>query len=329
MTVLVAIVSYNSGKTLPRCLEALKAQTFKDFSLLLIDNASDERPGTMLANLPFPTTYLEMETNLGFAGAMSVALDKAEGPFLAALNPDAFPDPTWLAELMAAVDRHPKVAAFGSLQLSTGKRTRIDGFGDHYTVWGEAWRGERLPPPDPGDGVFYSFGVCAAAALYRTRVVRAVGGFDDRFFCFYEDVDLSFRLRLAGHQCAVVQGAVVKHVGGASFEDKTELAQFLITRNQWRVLIKDMPLPFLCLAAPILVAIHSLAVVVSGKTARFKGLMAGIRETGSFWESRRRIQSDRRISNRQLSRWLTWAPGKFSRKDSPVVAPAAMGRGPR
>jgi hypothetical protein len=95
------------------------------------------------------------------------------------------------------------------------------------------------------------------------------------------------------------------------------------------VLIKDMPLPLLCLAAPTLMAIHCAAVVVSGKTARFKGLMAGIHEAGSFWKARRQIQSGRIVSIRELSRWLTWAPAKFYGKETPVVAPAARGLGPR
>src|SRR5688572_23523990 len=100
MRVTIAIVSYNSGATLARCLDALAAQTEKNFRVLLIDNASRERPTALAKAQPFPVDYREMPENLGFAGAMNVALAACGTSLLAALNPDAFPAPDWLATLL-------------------------------------------------------------------------------------------------------------------------------------------------------------------------------------------------------------------------------------
>ena len=127
--VCVVIISYNSSLTLPQCLDSLAGQTFTDFCLLLIDNASDERPRPDLSRFPFPASYVEMEENLGFAQAMNVALGSTVSPLLAALNPDAFPAAEWLAELVATADQYADVAAFGSLQISAADHKRIDGFG--------------------------------------------------------------------------------------------------------------------------------------------------------------------------------------------------------
>jgi GT2 family glycosyltransferase len=256
-----------------------------------------------------------MAENLGFAGGMNVAIEAAAAPFIAALNPDAFAAPEWLAELVAAAGLHPRAAAFGSLQLSAGDRDAIDGFGDHYLATGQAWRGQG-PPTDAA--VAYCFGICAAAALYRTDVLKSAGGFDGRFFCLYEDVDLSFRLRLFGYECAAVSTAVVRHVGGASFKTRSEMMQFLIGRNQWWVLLKNMPLPLLPLAIPGFFAVELLAALRGHRPGSLRGLGEGLRRSGEMLATRREIQAKTRISLAHLCRWLTWNPLAFLRKTSPV-----------
>lgn len=311
----IAIVSYNSGATLPRCLAALAAQTHTDFQVILIDNASHERPASLLTDLPFAITYREMPQNLGFAGAMNEALRLCETPLFAALNPDAFPAADWLATLLAASQRHPGVTAFGSLQTKADNPSRIDGFGDHYLVWGQAWRGETLPRISPGD-LAYTFGVCAAAALYRTDALRRIGGYDDRFFCFYEDVDVCFRLRLRGEQCAVVPTAVVAHVGGASFQELSDFAAYLIARNQWWVLVKNMPWPLLVVALPGFWLLQLIAAVKYTGSSRMKGLGAGLRGTWPMVRSRRQIQKTRSIGAFEMARWFSWNPLSFARKIS-------------
>lgn len=314
--VCIAIVSYNSEATLPRCLAALAAQTERNFRVVLIDNASRAPPRGLLAGLPFPVDYREMDENLGFAGAMNVALAACGAPLFAALNPDAFPAPDWLALLCAAADRHPGVAAFGSLQRSAADPALIDGFGDHYLVTGQAWRGRTLPPVS-GE-IAYSFGVCAAAALYRTDALRRIGGFDGRFFCFYEDVDVCFRLRLAGAECAVVPKAEAAHVGGASFEGLSDFAAFLIARNQWWVLVKNMPLALMVVALPGFALIQLAGFLRHPRSARMKGVWAGLRGTGPFLASRREIRAARRANVGAIARRLAWNPRAFFRGTSLV-----------
>ena len=313
--VCVAVISYNSEATLAQCLAALSRQTFTDFHLLLIDNASDTRPSSYLPPLPYAHTFIDMTENLGFAGGMNAAIAGTTSPLLAALNPDAFASPAWLAELVAAADHHPETAVFGSLQLSAGDQDRIDGFGDHYLATGQAWRGQSAPA---GTALAYCFGICAAAALYRTEALRAVGGFDSRFFCLYEDVDLSFRLRLFGYQCAVIPNAVVRHVGGSSFKTRSALMQFLIGRNQWWVLLKNMPLALLPFAVPGFFAVELLAALRGHRPGSLRGLWEGLRRSGEMLATRREIQAQRKISVAVLCRWLTWNPLAFLRKDSPV-----------
>tara|TARA_R110000868_G_scaffold37288_4_gene132074 strand:+ start:388 stop:1377 length:990 start_codon:yes stop_codon:yes gene_type:complete len=314
----VVVVSYNSSETLLRCFDCLSAQTYSDFQVVLVDNASQVSPGEFLSRLTMPVTYLEMTNNLGFAQAMNIGLEASDSPLLVALNPDAFPHPNWLEALVTASDEHNNIAAFGSLQISAADSECIDGYGDHYLISGQAWRGQSRPKPEARH-IDHCFGVCAAGALYRTAALREIGGFDQRFFCFYEDIDVSFRLRLAGYGCAVVPTAVIDHIGGASFVGKSDFAEYLIARNQWWVLIRNMPTLLLIVAVPGFALIQITAMIKSRRPARLKGLWESLRRTREFLPSRRHIQTKRKISALQVARYLSWNPCDFRRKTSPSI----------
>ncbi|MEQ8735668.1 MAG: glycosyltransferase family 2 protein [Rhodospirillaceae bacterium] len=309
--VCIAIVTYNSSGTLPQCLSSLKSQTYKDFCVVLIDNDSDVKPTAIVENAGFPITYMEMDENLGFAKAMNIALNNTNCEYLAALNPDAFAEPEWLAELVAMGDKNPSIAALGSLQLKAEDRNYIDGLGDNLLITGQAWRGQTQQPNLLNDKPAYCFGVCAAAALYRAQILRDVGEFDETFFCFYEDVDMSFRLRLAGFNCAINTKAVVEHVGGASFEGKSDFAAYLMARNQWWMLLKNMPALFFIISLPGFFLIQIIGILKNPKSARMKGIWEGLRNSKQAWMKRSAIQKNRRLSSLSLSRWLSWRPRDF------------------
>ncbi|MHB8285993.1 MAG: glycosyltransferase family 2 protein, partial [Caulobacteraceae bacterium] len=194
----VVIVAYDSGDFLQPCIDALAQQSFKDFEAVVLDNASRD---TSVDDLRLPDARFRVErlgANTGFAVANNRAAWASSAEFLILLNPDAVADPGWLAALIAAAATHPDATSLGSLQLRLDDPSIMDGVGDVWHVAGLAWRaGEGHPATQaPGDGEI--FGPCGAAALYRRAAFVAAGGFDERFFCYCEDVDLAFRLRAAG-----------------------------------------------------------------------------------------------------------------------------------
>jgi GT2 family glycosyltransferase len=215
----VLIVNYNAGHNLGKALQGLAAQTFGDFEVLVLDNASIDNSATLAQSLVASDsrfTFRFLSRNIGFAAGNNLLSATARGTWLALLNPDAVPAPDWLERLIEATRRHPAAVMFGSTQVDAADPYRLDGAGDHYLAIGLPWRGgygwplAALPP----EGEVFS--PCAAACLIRADVFRGANGFDERFFCYVEDVDLAFRLRLQGHYCIQVPGAVVRHVGGAS-----------------------------------------------------------------------------------------------------------------
>ncbi|HRQ23139.1 MAG TPA: glycosyltransferase family 2 protein, partial [Anaerolineales bacterium] len=118
----------------------------------------------------------------------------------------------------------------------------LDGPGDTYQASGLAWRRHyNHPASEYGLHAEEVFGACAAAALYRREDFLAVGGFDETYFAYFEDVDLSFRLRLAGGRCLYVSDAVVHHVGSASTGKTSDFAYYHVHRNMVWTYFKNMP----------------------------------------------------------------------------------------
>jgi len=310
-SVSVLIVAWQSGGHLARCLDALDRQRFRDFEVVLLDNASSD--GAVDALPPRAWLRIERSTvNLGFAAGNNQAAALAHGRYLVTLNPDAFAAPGWLGALVAAAERHPEAGSVGSVQLLDADPGLLDGVGDPLHATGAAWRGGRLQPARPIAEAAV-FGVCAAAALYRRDAFEAVGGFCERFFCFYEDVDLAARLQLAGRPAVVTPDAVVRHVGSASAPSAFVLRH--ATRNRVWSTLRTLPGPVLAAtlpAAALVWAAAAAADLLRGRgTARLAALgeaLAGLRTTLA---ERRAIQAARRVTVCGFARALTWSPLRY------------------
>jgi len=312
--VTVVIVSFHAGQTLPRCLACLAEQTALPERLVVIDNASDdgslEQACEVIAQLPAlagRTTIDEAGKNVGFAAASNRGIAAAETEFVALLNPDAFPEPGWLAALLAAAAAHPEYAAFGSRQMRAGRSGILDGIGDRWHFSGLSWReghGQPIQPEDLQPREIFS--PCAAAALYRRQALLDVGGFDEDYFCFGEDVDLGYRLRLAGQRARFVPAAVVEHVGGGSTPG--EVATYFGHRNTLWTLVKNTPGPLL---APALLA-HLLQSILLGSVVAARGRgrafarakWDALRGLPRAWQKRRAVQATRKVSTWQIWRMI-------------------------
>ena len=340
--VCVIVVNYNGAAYLSRCVAALRAQRFRDFEAIIVDNGSTDGSADALAPLPSGFKLLRAGQNLGFSAANNLAAREASAPWLATLNPDAFAEPDWLERLMLALERHPEAVMLGSTQLDFKRPDRLDGAGDVYHVVGLAWRGDHGRARGHGPVEGETFGPCAAGALYRRDAFLAAGGFDERFFCYCEDIDLAFRLRLAGATCIQVADAVIRHVGSGITGARSDFAVYHGTRNRLWTFVKNMPGPLFWpllpvhLLANLMVLQRSLVQGTFRPTAR--GLLDGFRGLGPIWAARRDIQRKRCASTADIARALTWSPMTLLRRASdirpvagakasvpPAVPPASSG----
>ena len=303
----VLIVNWNSGPLLARCLDALALQTLPPARVLVVDNASSDGSEAAAAGRT-GVEVLTMPSNLGFAEANNLGVDRlSDCDWVALLNPDAFAEPNWLSALMAEAGKDPDVAALGSCQLMAGDVSTLDGTGDMYSVAGLAWRRHHGAPASVArDDSRDIFGPCAAAALYRRDAFVQLGGFDRTFFCYFEDVDLAFRLRSRGYRCVYVPEAVVRHVGSALSGFRSDFAVFHGQRNMVWTFVKNMPASLLALYLPHhvlvnLVGVGVLALRGQGQTA-LRAKWAALRGIKDVLRARRRIQAERRASASDLRR---------------------------
>jgi GT2 family glycosyltransferase len=274
-----------------------------------VDNASTDGAIESLAlGLAGCASVVGMGRNAGFAAANNRGLSEvADCDWVALLNPDAFPAEDWLEKLLDATRRHPDYQFFACRQLMEQRPETLDGAGDSYHVSGAHWRrghGEleegRYAEPEE------VFAPCAAAALYRRDAFREVGGFEESFFCYAEDVDLGFRLRLAGHRCLYVPDAVVHHIGSATTGRRSDFTVYHGHRNLVWAFVKNMPgfLFWLYLPQHILFNVISVLryalrgqgrTIVKAKWDAVKGLPRVLRQ-------RREVQALRRVSAWEIRR---------------------------
>lgn len=312
----VIIPNWNTLKFLGPCLTSLREQTFQDFETILVDSGStDDSLPFVAGNFP-EVRILALGENRGFSGAVNAGIRASEAEFVVLLNNDTEQDPAWLAELARAAENHPEAGSFASKLLDFHDRDTLDGAGDALRKSGLPYRlghGER----DKGqfDKQVPVFGACAAAALYRREMLDDIGLFDEDFFAYCEDGDLSFRAQLAGYGCLYVPGAVVYHVGGASTGGKrSPTATRLGTRNGLCLLVKDLPTPLVPgMLLPVVAGqVTRLAVTtLSGVLpAHLAGLVEAMRLMPKMLRKRRDIQKRRRVPTtpiRMLLRDSSWA----------------------
>jgi GT2 family glycosyltransferase len=309
----VVVVVYESGPTLAECLAAVRAQTFRDYEIVLVDNASSDRTAQAAVEADPAIRLIENAENLGFAAAVNQGAKAATGQWLALLNPDAFAEPEWLARLVVASEANPAVHSFTSRQLMADDPTKLDGLGDVMALAGYPFRGGYTHPNPGALEPGWVFSGCGGAMMVERELFLRLGGFDERLFCYCEDVDLGYRLRLIGEPTLLVPDAVVRHVGSASTGGRrSDFAVFHGTRNRFWVFVKDTPaalfwltLPLHILATLVLFARHATRGEI---VTPVRGLASGIKNVGVALAARREAQVTRTASSWEIARAMTWNP---------------------
>lgn len=309
VSISIIIPTWNNDATLSKTLKALTRQTFQDFEVILIDNGSASFDATKIIH-DWPSLKIQiiaLQENTGFTHACNLGAQEAAGEWLAMLNADAYPFPDWLEQFHRYARQYPDAASFCSLIIQASNPDLLDGTGDVYNISGNAWkRGAGYPlfsAPQKPERVFSAN---AAASFYRRDIFLAIGGFDEDFFSYFEDVDLGFRLNLAGYPCYYLPTLQVEHVGSSSTGRSSDFTIYHHHRNLEWCFWKNMP-GFLCF---LYFPLHLLSAIVFFFKYLLKGrggliCRAKIDALKSFENIRRKrkgIQSQRNISLSQLNR---------------------------
>lgn len=308
----IIIPNYNGAALLPTCLEALRRQTRRDFTITIVDDGSTDESLDLLARDYPEAAVIPLATNHGLAAAINIAIAQTSAPFVVFLNNDTEVTPEWLAELIGALERYPGYEFAASKLLLFDRRDVLHAAGDGYAPSGEPFnRGVWQPDLGQYDALAEVWGPCAGAAAYRRsaldRLATAGQVLDNDLFMYCEDVDLNMRARLAGIRTLFVPSAVVYHrlsaTGGGT------LASYYCGRNFIAVWAKNMPTPLVLrylasfVAFQLTIALdaawHSSGMAAR---ARLRGQLAGLRALPRF-VTKRRLRRQY-VTNQEFARWL-------------------------
>lgn len=262
--VAVLIVNWKSSAMLLRCLECIAKQESVKPDIFVLENGSDDSLAEVYCSRFPAVRFYKSGKNIGFAAGNNLLFQKTKGyEWIALVNPDAFLETDWLSKMISAAVAHPEYTFFASRLVQNANRKILDGDGDTMHLSGWAWRdGNCRPILDNVAEPREIFSACAAAALYRRDVFEALGGFDEDYFCYFEDVDLGFRMRLAGHRCLLVPDAVAYHVGAATTGNRhSDFAVYHGHRNMVWTYVKNMPNALFFLLLPAHIFINIVTIV--------------------------------------------------------------------
>lgn len=246
MTRVDLIVStFNQPELLASCLKSLQRQTFQDFRLIVADDHSEPPPHEIVRGSFPAATIVRSKRNCGLVRCLNAAMGVGDSEFVVLLNDDTEQEPDWLEILVRTADSRPECGSIASKLLIHGSPRVIHSAGDAYTTWGmPANRGVWLPDLGQYDDRPEIFSACGGAALYRRTALEAVQlgpgiYLDPQLYMYCEDIDIGWRLQLAGFPCALAPDAVVHHHLSATGGGK--LASYYVSRNVLLLLVKSVP----------------------------------------------------------------------------------------
>lgn len=334
--VTVVIPNYDGKKYIDDCLRSLKKQIFKDFDVIVVDNASTdgsiefirdkwcaENPAadSAASNLTdsrnaehFNVELIALPENTGFANAVNVGIEATTSEYVFLLNNDAFCDEAAIERLVHVMDKKKKLFSAQAKMLQTKEPHNIDDCGDLYCALGWAF----TPGKDADNKKFNRresiTSACAGAAIYRREYFDEVGLFDKEHFCYLEDVDLGYRARLKGYANVMEPTAIVYHAGSATSGSRYNAFKVELTAaNNLFLIYKNMPALQIIINLPLII----IGILVKhvfytrhglGK-AHLKGLRNGFKKISQFSEHRVKFGGREIISafRLQIELWVNCA----------------------
>jgi GT2 family glycosyltransferase len=308
----VTIATFDGRELLKGVLDSLSTQTIADrIEVVVIDDGSRDGTADWLREQRPGVELIAHQANLGVTRSLNEGLRLARGEYVALLNNDVELAPDCLERLLADLRAHPRAAVSTPKLLDFHDRTRFDGAGDTYSRWGMATRrGHGEPDHGQYDEAGQVMSASAAVAVYRREAIAEVGGMDEEFFAYLEDVDWSLRARLAGWECRYEPAAVAFHMGSATLgSGPSAFNLFHVWRNGTWVIVKDLPLSTMLRCSPFLLGGQAWHL---WNAVRYRQLRTWARAWGSalaglprVLAERRRIQSGRAVAPRELERWIS------------------------
>jgi len=245
----IIIVNWNGLEHLKICLPEIEKQSYRNFEIILVDNKSADQSVKYIKENHKNIKLIELDKNYGFDLGNIEGLQEANGEYIILLNNDTRPRIDWLYHLIESAEKNPKAGIVGSVMLRWDSQV-IDTAGDGCTWAGVGYKmysgQEYATLPE----CIQAFGACAGAALYRRSMIDDIGFLDSQFFMNLEDVDISYRARLANYDIDISRLSIVEHRVGASVKKVSGINTYYASRNIELVWWKNTPNRYIVRSIP-------------------------------------------------------------------------------
>lgn len=307
--VAIIVLNYKGIEDTQVCLMSLSKLTYDNFTIVAVENGSHDGSAEAFKDLEQQygeqLVVLYNDQNLGFAGGVNTGIRWAidhDYDMVALFNNDAVADPQWLTALVKKLEDKPDLGIATGLLLHDDGQT-IDSTGDWYSIWGLPFPRNRNDDASKAPDDALIFGATGGATLYRTSLFRRIGLFDEGFFAYYEDVDVSFRAQLAGYKVAYASKAIAYHKQGAT---SAKIPGFTVTqtfKNLPLLFWKDVPRGLLL---PIGVRFFTAYFLMLGNTLKHHSVAAALKGLGQSMLLLPRALRDRRTIQRSRTVPVTY-----------------------
>lgn len=285
MSVSVVIPNYNGEKYIRGCLDSLMKQSLKADEIIIVDNNSTDNSLEIIKEYKDYIKLICLKENHGFSVAVNEGIKASHSEFVTLLNNDTELEENWLKELVKCISKEERIFSCCSKMIRYDNKDIIDDAGDEYTILGWARKigdGKNISQYTEEKEVFSS---CAGAAIYRKSILDEIGYFDENFFAYLEDLDISYRAKVYGYINYYCPSAKVYHIGSATSGSRhNDFKVRLAARNNIFLIYKNMPdlqiiLNLIFILMGIIIKGIYFTIKGLGK-AYFKGLYEGIKNRG-------------------------------------------------
>ena len=315
--VTIIIPHWNGEEILRRCLLSLRRTRYPEYRILVVDNGSEDGSIPRIRKQFPEADMIHSEKNIGFAAGCNLGICSSDSPYVVLLNNDTEVTAGWLSPMVQAMEQDVSIAGAQPKLLSIRDRKQFDYCGaaggemdifGYPFAWGRIfdYREKDHGQYDTQKTIFWASG---AATLLRRTVLDTVGLMDEKFFAHMEEIDLNWRMQMAGYRIVSVPQAVVYHQTGATLHEKRIRKMVLNHRNSLMMIIKNYSMLTLMWLLPlrlILEGLTILAFLFKGQPKRSLSVilgLGGILVNGkSILKNRRQAQKIRRMNDTQLMR---------------------------
>lgn len=275
----IVIPNYNGNKYLQTCLKSVYREKNFQVEIILIDNASTDDDYRWVKQQYPDIIFKQLNRNYGFSRAVNEGIKLAKGKYVLLLNNDTEIQEGFLEALLSCIENDTQIFSVCSQMIQYHSPSLIDDAGDEYNLLGWAYKRGDGKPVNTYRQKKSIFSACAGAALYRKAIFDVIGYFDENFFAYMEDVDISYRALIHGYKNIYCPDAKVLHIGSATSGSKYNAFKVkLAARNNVYVPYKNMPLLQILINLPFLIVGYFVKYLFFLKKGFGKDYIEGFKE---------------------------------------------------